>query len=282
MLASWTKHATATTGTGTITLGSAVAKHTTFGVHFADGELVYYSIEDGNDRENGIGLYTVSGTTLARSTVKETLVSGVYDRTSPTAINLSGSATVSVSAIPEAWGWPGFNPSAVYHFLKPYGMNGTEGNTGAVVADTLYLIPVYVPVPGSYDAIRLDITAGAVGDYRVGVMSMGADLEAPSLLATSVSTDSNVTGKQSTSFSSAIQLNVGYYHMAFLCDAAPTVRAFDRSHVGHQHMIGVNAGDFRSYPGASVASIAGSPALPSTSGTLAFAGRAPLLLLEAA
>lgn len=281
MLASWTKHDTATTGTGTITLGSAAAKHTTVGDHFADGELIWYSIEDGNNRENGIGLFTVSGTTLARSTVLETLVSGTYDRTSPTAINLSGSATVSISILPDTLGWPGLNPGADRHFIKPYGQDGTEGGTFAAVADTLYLVPLYVPVTGSYDAIRLDITVGAVGNYRVGIMSMGSDLQAPSLLATSASTSSNTTGKQSTSFSSAIFLNVGYYYMAFLCDATPTVRNFGRTQVGFATMVGVADDNFRARVGFTVSSVAGSPVLPASSGAVVDADPVPLLLLEA-
>ena len=97
MLANWVKQATATTGTGTMTLGSAETSYVTFGDQFSDGDVVYYSIEDGNDREIGIGTYTVSGTTLSRDTVLETLVSGTFDNTSPAAINLSGSAIVSVS-----------------------------------------------------------------------------------------------------------------------------------------------------------------------------------------
>lgn len=282
MLASWIKHDTATTGTGTITLGSAVSGHTTIGDHFADGELVYYSIENGSNRENGIGTFTVSGTTLARTTVLETLVSGTYDRTSPSAINLASTSTVSISAIPQAWGWPGLNPAAALHFIKPYCQDGSLGTTDVVVADTLYLQPLYVPVPGIYDAIRLDITVGSVGDYRVGVMSMGNNLQAPSLLSTSISIDSNVTGKQSASFSSAIQLNVGYYYTAFLCDATPTLRVYGRLQMGWATMVGVEDSTFRARSGFTVASIAGSPALPSSSGAVTDTGVSPLLLLEAA
>ena len=85
------KMTTATTGTGTITLGSAEAGYQTFAdAGVSDGDVVRYVIEDGNNWEIGTGTYTASGTTLSR-TVSES-------SNSDAAINLSGSAVVFVSA----------------------------------------------------------------------------------------------------------------------------------------------------------------------------------------
>jgi hypothetical protein len=55
-----------TTGTGTFTLGSAVAGFQNFSV-IGDGNQTYYCITNGTDWEVGIGTYTASGTTLSRS-----------------------------------------------------------------------------------------------------------------------------------------------------------------------------------------------------------------------
>jgi len=85
---------TATTGTGTITLGSAVQSYLSFassGVQ--DGDTVTYAIVDGNSREIGRGVYTASGTTLTRTVLEST--------NSNTAINLSGSAEVFITAAGE-------------------------------------------------------------------------------------------------------------------------------------------------------------------------------------
>lgn len=85
---------TATTGTGTITLGSAVAGYQTFAAAgVTDGQTVRYVIEDGNDWEIGTGTYTASGTTLSRTVSEST--------NSDNAITLSGNAVVFISATAE-------------------------------------------------------------------------------------------------------------------------------------------------------------------------------------
>jgi len=87
------KMTTATTGTGTITLGSAVDGFQTFAAAgVSNGDTVRYCIEDGTSSfELGSGVYTASGTTLTR-VVSESSNSG-------NAINLSGDAIVFITAI---------------------------------------------------------------------------------------------------------------------------------------------------------------------------------------
>lgn len=85
---------TATTGTGTITLSTAVSGFLTFALSgVSNGETVTYIIEDGANREIGYGVYTATGTTLTRNVLKST--------NSDAAINLSGSATVGITAARE-------------------------------------------------------------------------------------------------------------------------------------------------------------------------------------
>lgn len=87
----------ASTGTGTITLGSAAKINGVQYLSFAsagvpDGQPVYYSINDpggSGASEVGIGTYTSSGTTLTRSVITSTNANA--------AINMSASAIVRIS-----------------------------------------------------------------------------------------------------------------------------------------------------------------------------------------
>ncbi len=85
------KMSTSTTGTGTITLGSASTGYQTFeAAGITNGQTVRYAIEDGNNFEIGSGTYTSSGTTLTRSVTESS--------NSDNAITLSGTAVVFVTA----------------------------------------------------------------------------------------------------------------------------------------------------------------------------------------
>ena len=89
---------TATTGTGTITLGSAITDATngdllTFAeAGVANGNSVNYLLVDGNNFEIGVGSYTSSGTTLSRGAQ----LSKVGGTKGTAAITLSGTAKVYI------------------------------------------------------------------------------------------------------------------------------------------------------------------------------------------
>jgi len=86
------KMTTSTTGTGTVTLGSASVGFQSFAdAGVSNGDVVQYVIEEGSNFEIGTGTYTASGTTLSR-TPSESSNSG-------SAISLTGAATVSVTAV---------------------------------------------------------------------------------------------------------------------------------------------------------------------------------------
>ena len=63
------KETTTTTGTGTYTLGGAVTGFETFTANLSNSDTTYYACTDNTDFEVGIGTFTASGTTLARTTI---------------------------------------------------------------------------------------------------------------------------------------------------------------------------------------------------------------------
>jgi sugar lactone lactonase YvrE len=84
------KMSTPTTGTGTLTLGSAITGYQTFAASgVANADVVRYTLEDGAAWEIGLGTYTASGTLLSR-TLEESSTGSL--------LNLSGNAEIFVTA----------------------------------------------------------------------------------------------------------------------------------------------------------------------------------------
>lgn len=156
----------ATVGTGTLTLGSAVAGYLTFALAgVADGDVVLYGIKDGSASEVGWGTYTASGTTLSRNVFKSTNANAL--------ISASGSQEVYISALASDGGdlLPG-SSNPLRGFDAPINLQvncavaspkltvSLKGNNGADPSVTNpVMIPFRDPTIASGDPIWRAITA---------------------------------------------------------------------------------------------------------------------------
>lgn len=177
---------TATTGTGTITLGSAVSGFRTFAEAGAtNGQTVSYAIRDGANSEVGRGVYTSSGTTLTRSVLISTNANS--------AINLSGTAEVFISALAEDFIWD--------DDVQGTGRTGVDDSGGVYVYEAVGAADSGQGAAGRFDG-AYSYTGGTPGDtnsvVRVnGTVSAGvADYIWPltSVLENNATAGENVAG----------------------------------------------------------------------------------------
>lgn len=159
------KMTTATTGTGTITLGSAETGYQTFAAAgVSDADVVRYVIKDGDDWEIGLGTY--SSGTLTRGSIESS--------NSDSALNLTGEAVVFVSAAagdiqqPPSEGafadgdktkLDGIEAGADVSTFSFCQVRNTDTTTD-MNNDTL---PVAIPFGGITDASSADYTLGTNG-----------------------------------------------------------------------------------------------------------------------
>jgi len=150
------KMTTATTGTGTITLGSAVDGYQTFAnAGVANADVVRYVIEDGDAWEIGLGTYTASGTTLSRV---------LGESSTGNLLNLTGNAVVFVTAAGEDI----FQPSDLDPFITSAALSGTTPSVDVGARDTYTLTTsgnttftfTGAPSTGQVGTFSLIITAG--------------------------------------------------------------------------------------------------------------------------
>lgn len=140
---------TATTGTGAITLGSAVSGFLSFAAAgVTNGQEVFYGIKDGSASEVGRGTYSSSGTQLTRTVIKST--------NSDTAINLSGSAEVFITTVAEAFSEWGRAVDANGFSI------GFDNNTG-ITDDSLNETLIFEKTASAVNYVALANSATAAG-----------------------------------------------------------------------------------------------------------------------
>lgn len=197
------KMSTATTGTGTITLGTAESGYQSFAdAGVVDADVVRYVIEDGTDWEIGTGTYTATGTTLTR-TVSES-------SNADAALNLSGSAVVYVSATAED----------IPPVLELYAENPVTPTTPTAIGTNAFAIGSGANANGNY-GISLGFVSDAKGNQSVAVgfnadaegvgsIAIGNQPDAKSSYSTAIGANSSGNGSQAVTGAGAMALGGSY------------------------------------------------------------------------
>ena len=195
---------TATTGTGTITLAGAVAGYQSFSV-VGNGNTTYYCIVNGNNWEVGIGTYTSSGTTLARTTVLSNSsgttsaisLSGTSNvfvtYPSEKSVNLDGSGNVSALGTISSGTWNGSTISSTYLPTVTLGSTAvTLGTTVATFAGVTLSSPTFTtPVLGTPSSGTL---TSCTGLPNAGLVNSSVTLGSTAVsLGTTVATFAGIT-----------------------------------------------------------------------------------------
>ena len=225
MKANWVRHTTATTGAGTITLGSAVSGFTAIADHptlLPDGCQVRYQVQDGNNRAAYIGLYTASGTTLSIVRVVETLVAGVYDNTAPVALTLSGSAIVTIGTSANTMFDGQTKQYDSSYICFPDNIIRLDGVDAAATPNQIDYFPAFLMFarPMVSLAVHLGTADAAATDTRCGIWAPNADGRPGALLGSTGNLDLSATGVVSEALSSPLMAPPGIYLFGMKTDSA--------------------------------------------------------------
>ena len=191
------KETTTTTGTGTVTLAGAESGFTGFSDVFSDTNTTYYTLISGNetDWESGIGTFTSSGDTLARTTV----LSNSAGTTAK--ISLTGTSTVFCS-YPAGESLHGLGSGG--KMVQTSAQTWTAGALNQIAFDST-AAPGF---PATGDAVVLDTTNNKITLKKKGWYQLTGMVSAENADAYG---DSAIWITIGTSAALADQINVAYF-----------------------------------------------------------------------
>jgi len=186
MNANWIEENSTTTGTGTLTLAGRAAGLAAFGDVLSDLSVVRYVIEASNgDKEEGVGTFTLSGTTLSRDLIINTWIDSTttFDSSSPAALTLpAGAHTVIIAPTANSTQPVPMSRRNGTRIISANIPNTDATSAGTLTANRHYTIPFLLTEPvtatkiGIWIDTGVDATTTRLGLSRIGSDSLGIDM----------------------------------------------------------------------------------------------------------
>lgn len=209
------KVATATTGTGTVTLGAATSPYQAWAAAGAiDGVSYSYLIEDGTAWELGWGVYSSAGPTLTRNLISSSTGS---------LINLSGSATAACVANEMDIGQLNPVPQVAGTYVSPDTLGFATGTGTFPAATTIICLPFSRLARA--DAVAAEVTTLSAGNTLRGALyTRHPTTGMPHLLIEEGASQSTATiGIKAMTFAAARWIDRPVY-IALACSSTVTLR----------------------------------------------------------
>lgn len=230
MNANWVKESVSTTGTGgALTLTGAAAGFIQFSSTYIVGNVIPYTIVEGNNKETGIGVLT-NATTFTKTTIWEKLEGGVYSKLPALGISLTGSAALSVSisaqdVIPSVTSE--VNIGSLNYLVGDYA-SGTIA-TLSTVLNRITFSPLIVSGPCILSGLTLNVTgliSAAAIQLGLYILDNKTLRKLDASASIDVSTETGTVGYKVGAFSNGnMGLKPGSYYAAMHCNAAGVVVA---------------------------------------------------------
>ncbi len=218
MLANWVKETVTNGGTGALTLGGAPSGFVPFSSVFPLNRRFYYTIEDGADREVGIGYLSAADTlvrekifaVLSGGTLNEDYVNGVT-----AGLSVRTSAVVTIDAVQEAVvPAPPFKERGGPSYAGTYRVSGHAGSAGnkfGVSADRVYYLPFLATATETLANAYVRVTtAGAAGtSAKIGIYRMNPNGKPGGLITSTAFFGVDTTGVKGGALGAPLKVRKG-------------------------------------------------------------------------
>ena len=208
-----------TTSTGAVLTLTAETGFARFSGAFSVGDIVSYSLSNGDNWEWGVGAYTASNQLTRPTNPMATLDAGVYDNTTPAQLTLSGTTTVLCTAMAGAI-QPPMHAVAGANYLRKfianaYVLGGSSNSQNYFTSNPRFnIFPWRHDFSGVINSFSVYVTVPESGKtMRWGLYACDATGRPGKLIVESGDMSTASTGRVTNSIT-PIMLPPGWYYMA--------------------------------------------------------------------